>query len=42
MSEKCLNFDLFDYMMDCDCQNQSNPLITKITVQTIEKVIINE
>jgi hypothetical protein len=37
MSEKCLNYDLFDFMMDYDYKNQSNPLITIITVQTMEK-----
>ena len=37
MSEKFLNYDLFDFMMDYDYKNQSNPLIIKITVRTMEK-----
>jgi len=35
--KKCLNYDLFDFVMDCDFDNQDNPIIPKITVRTIEK-----
>ncbi len=34
---KCLNNDLLDLMMDCDNKYQSNPVITKVTIQTIEE-----
>jgi len=35
--KKCLTHDSFDLMMDYDYKNQGNPLITKITVQTMGK-----
>jgi hypothetical protein len=39
---KRLNSDSFDLLVDCDFDSQGNPVIPRITVQTIEKVIADE